>query len=233
MPWLSKYRAMRRSRPPELECDIEEGTTNGSSPVYSPPMRAITLVDPQAYALRAISLVPVANGTSLASSSAPFFGKRSHSLIDDDATGEEKDEEIQRLQDQVLELQMQLQLQQMVPPPPAAFNAPNHQTRFESSVRKPGWEEEYELSLPPEYDSCVKTTAQLHRVNVDNMVGHGSPKVHSRVNKDTYTNLPPALKRKMSEGLSEMPPPASRPVAEVSWADHVYKVNGKIPSMNT
>jgi hypothetical protein len=65
------------------------------------------------------------------------------------------------------------------------------------------------------------------------MVGHGSPKVHSRVNKDTYTNLSPALKRKMSEGLSEMPPPASRPVAEVSWADHVYKVNGKIPSMNT
>lgn len=232
MPWLSKYRAMRRSRLPELEHDIEEGTTDGSSPAASPPMRAVTLVNPQAYALRATSLIPVASGAALASTSTTFFGKRLHSLIDDDSTGEEKDEEIQRLQDQVLELKMQLQLQQVAPLPPAAFNSPKRNNRFDTSSPKPGWEDDYELPPPPkpEDDSGLKSTPQPHHVNGDDMVGrphsHESPQLSARVYRDRRTRLPSALKRNKSKGLPPMQPPASRLAQEVSWADHVYKVDG-------
>jgi hypothetical protein len=189
-------------------------------------MRAVTLVDPQAYALRAVSLVPVASGTPFASSSTTVFGKRSLSLIDDDTTGEDKDEEIQRLQEEVLELKMQLQLQQVARPPPAAFNTPKPQTKFDSSTPKPGWEEDYEPSPSSEYDSSIKLAPQPHQVNVDDMVGHGSPRACARACKDTHRNHPLALKRKKSKGLPEMPPPESRQVAEVSWVDNVYKVKG-------
>ena len=63
MPWLSKYRIIRRA-----QLGVEH---DGASIKPTPPIRAVSLVDARAYALRAVSLIPVTSG---------FIGGYSHGL---------------------------------------------------------------------------------------------------------------------------------------------------------
>lgn len=218
MPWLSKYRAMRRPQVVE-ELDIEEGSTDSRLPPPR-PLRAVTLVDPQAYALRAVSLVPVASaGGAAFGSSISLFGHRKHdslSLIDD-SEEDEKDEEIQRLEHEVLRLKMQLRLHDLNPPPEVAFNTPKQKVNFNGTRPKPGWEDDYE---PPEpLESCIKSP-QPHGVSRDDMVARHfeeGPNLAARVYKEG--SLPSALKRNNSKGLPEIRPPTPRATQEVSWMD--------------
>ena len=64
MPWLSKYRAMRRA---------VHGYEDDSASIIRAPLRAVSLVDARAYALRAVSLMPVAS-SFIGDSSRGFGG---------------------------------------------------------------------------------------------------------------------------------------------------------------
>ena len=131
MPWLSKYRAMRR---PHVEFEGED-----ESKPPSPPLRAVTLVDPQAYALRAVSLVPVASNWA-GGSSLSILGPRARSkdlslIDDDDDDNEDAKEEIRELQEEVRQLRMQLRLQE-ANVPPAAFRRFTPLTKIRSISAK-------------------------------------------------------------------------------------------------
>jgi hypothetical protein len=64
MPWLSKYRAMRRAA---------LGVEDDGDSIMMAPLRAVSLVDARGYALRAVSLMPAASGF-LGGSSVGFSG---------------------------------------------------------------------------------------------------------------------------------------------------------------
>ena len=102
MPWLSKYRATRR---PQVVAEDDETSNDAALPPR--PLRAVTLVDPQAYALRAVSLVPIASGWAGGSRGSLVSGRGWA-----EARGEsfEEREEIRELKDQVRKVQVQLQL---------------------------------------------------------------------------------------------------------------------------
>lgn len=192
MPWLSKYRAMRRPQP-KLELDIEEGTTDDANmPSATPPLRAVTLVDPQAYSLRAVSLIPVASGAVFRSSTALGKPPRKHSLIDDDSD-DEKDEEIRKLNAEVLRLKMQLRLHEWNPPP-ATFCTPKRSPLFDTALPKPGWEDDYE-----DESLVITPHIQPHEVKGDDMVGRRSPDLAARAHHDDAP-LHSAIKRKKSKG---------------------------------
>ncbi len=131
----------------------------------SPPLRAVTLVDPQAYALRAVSMIPVASNWA-GGSSLSILGPRARSkdlslIDDDDDDNEDAKEEIRELQKEVRQLRMQLRLQE-ANVPPAAFRASHRSPRFDPSQPKPGWEADYE--------DIVIHSPQPQDLNQDDMV---------------------------------------------------------------
>jgi hypothetical protein len=66
MPWLSKYRALRRAA---LGVEKDDGAS-----IMLAPLRAVSLVDARGYALRAASLMPAASGF-IGGSSVGFGGR--------------------------------------------------------------------------------------------------------------------------------------------------------------
>ena len=115
MPWLSKYRAMRRPQLAEQLGEIE-----GGAPRVAPPLRAVTLVDPQAYALRAVSLVPVAS--NWAGGSHSTFGGRRLSVMRSMMTtrftlmrDDTEDDEVRELREENEKLRMKLRLKELSP----------------------------------------------------------------------------------------------------------------------
>jgi len=211
MPWLSKYRAMRRPQPQLLEGDVEEVAKVGTTP-SPPPLRAVSLVDPQAYALRAVSLCPVASGWA-GDSSMSFLGpsrsRRSALSLIEDQDDEAAEEEIRELRDEVRRLKMQLRLKDL-------DQAPENQGRFDPTVPKPGWEDDYEdVGRPP----------QPHSVDRDDMVDikytpPPSTSILGRIHEtDTYESSPrtPPLRREKSAGLPTLRPPKGG--HQVSWVD--------------
>jgi len=209
MPWLSKYRAMRRPQPQLVEEDVETGGSAGSSP-SPPPLRAVTLADPRAYALRAVSLYPVADGwagdSSVSSLLGPHRGRNSGLSMIDDKNEEKAQEEIRELKDQVRDLKMQVKrLQELNSPPSALSTSSEIQPRFDSSVPKPGWEDDYE---------DVVQSLQPQALDQDDMVArHCAPLPPSGTLLGRIYESPPTTTRKASmarnksEGLPTLSPP--------------------------
>jgi hypothetical protein len=204
MPWLSKYRAIRR---PQIAAAEEEETTNDASPLPPAPLRAVTLVDPQAYALRAMSLMPVASGWAGGAATSfgrPLISRRGWAEARRDSF--EEREEIRELKDQVRELQFQLHLHELTPPSPASREQ-RRQVQFDETVPKPGWKEDYEDYVQH---------PQPQGLDQDDMVARHSnlqPSLAGRVFESDSSPPPQALKRKKSKGLTSLHPPR-----QVSWA---------------
>ena len=108
MPWLSKYRAMRRAA---------LGFEDDGASIMLAPLRAVSLVDTRGYAMRAVSLMPAASGF-LGGSSVGFSGPAAR-------------DELRAVQAENRRLRMQLRLMERealkddddetryAPPPPA------------------------------------------------------------------------------------------------------------------
>ena len=184
MPWLSKYRAMRR---PQV-LPAEDETSNGAVPL-PPPLRAVTLVDPQAYALRAVSLVPVASGWAGGSRGSLVSGRGWAEARGDSF---EEREEIRELKGQVRKLQLQLQLQELNAASPPLRRDHKTQVEFDETMAKPGWEEDYE-------DLPAIISPQPQGLDQDDMVPRHSNMPPSARVYESDGSRSPALKRKKSE----------------------------------
>ena len=199
MPWLSKYRATRR---PQVVAEDDE-TSNDAAPPPR-PLRAVTLVDPQAYALRAVSLVPVASGWAEGSIVSLVNGRgwaeaRGHSF--------EEREEIRELKDQVRQLQHQLQLNELnAASPPSRINNKIYE-EYNETTPKPGWEEDYE-----DWSAIHSPSPRgSHQDNIAPKHSHVLPS--ARVYESDGSSSPPVLRRKRSDGLPSLCLPR-----QVSWA---------------
>ncbi len=140
MPWLSKYRSMRR--PPSLEHE------NGGSMPPSLSLRAVSLFDPHAYGGRVGSLVPGASRWAGGPSIAPMAGQKTRNsnltLLEDS----DEDENIDELREEVRQLRIQLQLQEIHTSGPEAEVPTTRKIRFDSKTPKPGWEDDYDDYVP-------------------------------------------------------------------------------------
>jgi len=119
MPWLSKYRSIRRLLP-----ELKDDMNTDSSALLSPPVRAVTLLDPQAFALRAASLVPLAHDSIIRGHSTYAFGgpllpmmSDELSLLQDNLEDENRElrEENRSLFEENWKLRMQLRLTNLTP----------------------------------------------------------------------------------------------------------------------
>ena len=117
MPWLGKYRALRRPQLAENEGDVDEGRSS-DAPSPQRLLRAVTLVDPQAYVLRAASLVPAASGRA-GDSSRTFGDGRRLSVMSSDGdlsrVLEVVEEENRELREENEKLKLQLRLKELAP----------------------------------------------------------------------------------------------------------------------
>ena len=214
MPWLSKYRALRRPQP-ELKGDMEAGTVDFTPPPPAPPLRAVTLVDPQAYALRAVSLVPVASGWG--GGSARTFGRLS--LISDEGLSVQDKEEIRILKEENRMLKMQLRLKELTPASPTLNREARHThsppslppSRGTRKTYSPGFEVDNEVQIIGEgQDPMPPELKKAHRVGWSDEGDNDAPRSRG-------------IKRGESAGLNTLRPPKPRVSRDggpqVSWAD--------------
>jgi len=205
MPWLSKYRALRRPQP-ELNLDAEDGS--GDAPPLPPPLRAVTLVDPQAYALRAVSLVPVASGWT-GGSTKTFGGRKlsvmseTLSLLQDD---EDEDVELHELREENQKLRMQLRLKELSPA----------NTALSRDARSPAASPEISIHRKAKSTNNPGFEVDSRGRIIDR--GQGPPlpspelKKGNRLASIDESPLPsrPGMKREESEGLFMLRPPKQR-----------------------
>jgi hypothetical protein len=121
MPWLSKYRSMRR--PPSIEHE------NGGS---MPPSISLRAVYPHAYGGRVGSLVPGASRRSI----APMVVEDSHEDENIDEPRENR------------QLKFQLQRQEINTSGAELEMPTTRKVRFDSNTPKPGWEDDYKDYFP-------------------------------------------------------------------------------------
>jgi hypothetical protein len=204
MPWLSKYRALRRPQP-ELEDVVED---DSGAPPLPPPLRAVTLVDPQAYALRAVSLVPVASGYGSGSPDTLGGGRRLSvmrggglSLLQDANV----DDEVRELREENERLKNQLRLTTLAPAttllsrgtvPTLAMK----QTR--SPTNSPG---DTRVARKPTHTPGVEVDSRGRPMA-------GIPEARSVQFKESDENSSGhgSMKREKSQGLSTLRPPKPR-----------------------
>lgn len=139
MPWLSKYRAVRRPLPGYEGGDDEES----GAPLVSQPLRAVTLLDPQAYALREVSMVPVASGWGRASAARPLSLMNGGMSLMRNSPGH--DEVVQELREENENLRKQLQQLRL-----ANLGAETRLPRRDKklSLRRPGPEDTIPRTTP-------------------------------------------------------------------------------------
>jgi len=214
MPWLSKYRALRRPQP-EWKGDIEDGS--GAAP--APPLRAVTLVDPQAYALRAVSLVPVASGWGGGSSSTLGGGRRLSvmsggglSLIQENI-----DDEVLELREENRKLRMQLRLAELSP----AATTLNRDAR---QAHSPPASPRTNRNAQPANNAGIEIDSRGRLLpRVRDTPPPGLRKSGGRGVDESESPRPTALKREVSKGLSMLRPPKAKPARDdghqVSFAD--------------
>ena len=201
MPWLSKYRAMRR--PPSLEHE------NGGALPPSLSLRAVSLFDPHAYGGRVGSLVPATSRWGGGPSIAPIAEQRARnstsSLLED--TNDE-DEEVEELREEVRQLKMQLRLQELNTSGSALEMSKARKKRFDSNTPKPGWEDDYEdVGLSQDDEETGSFALKVEEEPVRARAGGAS--------------RPSVGRREMSQGLLPMfLPPAAPPLRpNDSWEE--------------
>jgi hypothetical protein len=196
MPWLSKYRSMRR--PPSLEHE------NGGSMPPSLSLRAVSLFDPHAYGGRVGSLVPGASRWAGGPSIAPMAGQKTRNsnltLLEDS----DEDENIDELREEVRQLRIQLQLQERHTSGPEAEVPTTRKIRFDSNTPKPGWEDDYDDYVPHRHIE-EKDSFGLEPEEEPVRAPFGVP------------SRPSVGRREMSEGLMPMPRPAAPRKRKDSW----------------
>ena len=186
MPWLSKYRAMRRA----LLGYEDDGAT-----ILSAPLRAVSLVDARAYALRAVSLMPAASG---------FIGGSSYGF----SGGPTDKDELRALRMENRWLRMQVRLMEKkvlksddeegtyVPPPPMPSPISSPVVSRGSRDLRP---DEGRMPSPPHPKLKKDYSAGLTELD-----GRQPPP------------SPPAWKRDYSAGLSNLRSPPSN-LHQLSW----------------
>jgi hypothetical protein len=197
MPWLSKYRAFRR---PEIKSDVEDGLNNTA---VRPPLRAVTLVDPQAYALRAVSLVPAASGWT--------SGVSRNLSIARPLTQERNEDRTTHLEEENRQLRLQLE----------ALAASAHKQSPHESSTVDGKTPRFQVDDYGRIIAVTKETFASH----DNDIESGRI---SNVNQEQLPKRPRPLHRAESKGLAASRPPVHlTPVdnddaTHVTWADDNY-----------
>jgi hypothetical protein len=185
MPWLSKYRAMRRA---------VLGYEDDSATILSArPLRAESLVDARAYALRAVSLIPAVSDV---------FGESSR-----DFRRPTYKDEIRELRMENRRLRMQVKLlekealksedETYVPPPPMPSPISSPVVKRGSKDLEP---DEERTPSPPHQELTRYFSAGLTELD------GRQPRQPSR----------PALKRGPSAGLSNLRSPVSN-LHQLSW----------------
>lgn len=214
MPWLSKYRAVRR-HPPEVEMEEGEEESGKGEPV-APPLRAVTLVDPQAYALRAVSLVPVASGWGGTS------GRNLSVMSGRFAQGQEDvDDELRELREENDRLRMQLRLANLHPGAGVPNRARNRRSPEEPTedVRRG----KSTNSMGVEVDSRGRPISRSHGTQTKEST---RTEIMVTISEDDNDDEPPTqhLQREKSEGLTTLRPPQPRTARDdagpqISWSD--------------
>jgi len=225
MPWLSKYRAVRRSPPPPELTDEEAQDGENGVPRPAAPLRARTLFDPQAYALRAVSLAPVTGAGRTGGSAMSLMGPRAVSsnlsLIRDDEHDDAAEEKIEELEGEIFRLKAQLRMQALDSPSAGAHVTPERKERkarkrFDATVPKPGWEGDYEDIV----ESVSPNLPKPHGVDQDDMVPRrrGPPSRTEYLGDDSPPAIKSAMRRKKSAGLQQasLPPKGGH---GVSWGE--------------
>lgn len=213
MPWLSKYRAMRRPRLLSTKGD-------GAS-VTAPPLRAVSLADARGYALRAVSLIPVASGW--AGGSLPGSQTRGEPEVDSE-TSESDDVRALRRENFQLRMQMRIIEAGRVPhprdPPSPMLDHPRMPTISEPKAR--GGFQDLELGEAPA--SYRVSREDLHMGSPalglqgleDEEDGSGRSPSPPTLKRDSSAGLPsPTLKRNYSAGLAQ--PDDSHVTLEPAW----------------
>lgn len=197
MPWLSKYRSMRR--PPSLGPDENSGALPSSL-----SLRAMSLFDPHAYGGRVGSVVPATSRSGRGLSHVPPVAARTTrsstlSLLEDN----DEDKDIDELREELRQLKIQLRMGELNTSGSVLEQMSKaRKTKFDSNTPKPGWEGDHEDALLPQ--------------GIEEEDSFGSEPEEGPVRARTGdasvgASRPSAWRREMSQGLMPMSHPTATP----------------------